>query len=260
MQGSRTGSPTQNAVIKPDKSCISLNYSQIAQQIICNIVSSQKDGILGQIILFASMSSLFMKTSQLFKKKMKAGTGASYSSPGQSKIFKWLEVSREQNFKEADYCFSKLYASESTSRMGQVSLFEGNGYCFLKAHQRHLAGRQYSSGVRCLSAGTQIPYRGDACTFCSHTERKNSRVKKSRSDLLEKGHGRCKLRFFRRTKSQSLPADFLAGQKQCWWDKMPTDLKELFGKASTDTYTKSQGLQNQCLKSIISKGSDTDTI
>lgn len=53
MQGSRTGSPTQGAVIEPEKSCISLNYNQIAQQIILNVVSSQKDRILGQIVLFA---------------------------------------------------------------------------------------------------------------------------------------------------------------------------------------------------------------
>lgn len=43
--------------------------------------------------------------------------------------------------------------------MGQVSVFEGNGYCFLKAYQRSLAGRKYFSGARCLSAGTKIPYK-----------------------------------------------------------------------------------------------------
>lgn len=53
MQGGRAGSPTQGAVTEPEKPCISLNDSQIAQQIICNVASSQKDRILGHIVLFA---------------------------------------------------------------------------------------------------------------------------------------------------------------------------------------------------------------
>lgn len=95
------------------------------------------------------------------------------------------EVSREENFKKADYCFSKFCGSENTSQIGEISFSEGNGYCFLKAYQRPPAGRQHLSEMQDAYLQTRrSPTRG-VCRFCSHTEGKNSRLEKGRSDLRD---------------------------------------------------------------------------